>query len=100
MALEPLASQQQVAAFGPEGLLVPIIQVAYHNDLWWSIPTNMSGQLYENHRMGRDALYMWDGDPGPKIRWYKIDFENMVQTNTTSNRQRSVRIVWMRPGDM
>ena len=100
MALEPLASQQQVAAFGPEGLLVPIIQVAFHNDLWWSIPTNISGQLYENHCMGRGALYMCDSGPGPNMRWYKIDFENMVQTNITSNRQRSVRIVWMRPGDI
>ena len=113
MAVAALAPQEQLMMLGPQGQwLIPIIQVAYHNDLWWSIPAEMSGQLYDHYCMGRDARYTWDWGPQGRIgSWkpdgeemhinrYMVDFVNMVQTNIDNNRKRSVRIVWMRAQDM
>ena len=39
---------------------VPIIEVAFKNDLWWSIPRAASRDLYEEFEQGLDAGYIWD----------------------------------------
>jgi hypothetical protein len=92
--------------------LIPIVEVAFNSDMWWSIPEEISRQLYENYSSGLDAGYTWDWGPdGRRGSWqpddietrinrYKIDFVNMVQTNIDNERKRSVRIVWVRPEDV
>ena len=91
---------------------VPIVEVAYNDGKWWSIPPAMSAQLYEKHTRNEDAIYTWDwGENGrtgawspdgedTKISRYKIDFVAGVQTNIDNNRKRSIRIVWVRPQDV
>ena len=40
---------------------VPVIEVAFNNGMWWSIPSEMSQALYEKHLQGeQDIGYTWD----------------------------------------
>ena len=78
---------------------VPIIEVAYTHDRWWSLPPNMSAELYARKVNNQDAGYTWDwGEGGPNR--YTIDFTNNVQTNIDNGRRRSIRIIWVRPQDL
>ena len=38
-----------------ERITVPIVEVAFGYGKWWSIPQEMSAQLYEKHANGQDA---------------------------------------------
>ena len=94
------------------GSKVPIIEVAFKNGHWWSIPQDMSAQLYAKHVQGEDADYTWDwGDGGRVGSWrpegaessinrYRIDFVSRIQTNIDNGRKRSIRIVWVHPQDI
>ena len=95
-----------------EHLTVPIIEVAFNNGQWWSIPQEMSAQLYAKHAEGMDAGYTWDwGEGGRAGSWrpegeetrinrYIIDFVSCIQTNIDNGRKRSIRVVWVRPQDI
>ena len=43
---------------------IPIVEVAFNSDKWWSMPEEMSGQLYEKYINGQDGGYAWDWGPG------------------------------------
>ena len=36
---------------------VPIIEVAFNEGMWWSMPQEMSAELYGFHAKGQDAAY-------------------------------------------
>ena len=85
---------------------VPIFEVAFRNGMWWSIPADMSQQMYENYRNKKDVGYTWDwgksryGTPAPegkltRINRYVIDFNTWEQRNLDTDRRRSVRLVWV-----
>ena len=111
-------AQQQSAApehfgIGAENpMKVPIVKVAYEYDKWWSIPQEMSAQLYDKYVNGQDAVYTWDwGEGGRTGSWkpegeethinrYVIDFVTGVQTNLDNQRKRSIRIIWVRRQDV
>ena len=94
------------------GLTVPIIEVAYKNGKWWSIPQDVSAQMYALHTQGQDAVYAWDwGEDGRVGSWkhegentsinrYKIDFVSGIQTNLDNERKRSIRVAWVRRQDI
>ena len=98
--------------FGTSSNLIPIVEVAFKSDKWWSIPEEMSRQLYEKYMSEQDAGYTWDWGPDGRrgswqpddmetsIKRYVIDFVSMVQTNVDNSRKRSVRIVRVRPQDV
>ena len=50
-----------------------MVEVAFGNDKLWSIPQEMSAQLYDKYVNGQDAVYTWDWekadvlDPGSRI---------------------------------
>ena len=91
---------------------VPIIEVAYTYDRWWSLPPAESAKLYAFKVNDQDGSYVWDwGEDGRIGSWrpngenthinrYKVDFINNVQTNLDNGRKRSIRIVWVRPQDL
>ena len=95
-----------------EHMKVPIVEVAFRDGTWWSIPQEMSAQLYDKYINGEDAGYTWDwGEGGRAGSWkpdgevtsinrYVIDFATGVQTNTDNQRKRSIRIIWVRPQDV
>ena len=93
--------------------LIPVIEVAFRNDTWWTIPQFISEPLYQAYIARLDlAGYTWDWGPGNRLgSWkpdgedtsinrYVIDFRNMVQTNIDNQRKHSVRIVWLRRQDL
>ena len=41
-------------------LRIPIIEVAFSKGMWWSIPQEMSAELYARCEDGQDAVYTWD----------------------------------------
>ena len=84
-----LAAQQ-------EGM-VPIVEVAFRDGKWWSIPQETSAELYDKYVNGQDAGYTWDC--GNSIDRYVIDFSAGVQTNTDNQRKHSIRLTWVRPQD-
>ena len=88
--------------------LVPIIEVDFRHGKWWSIPTDMSAQIYGLYKSGQNAVYTWDWGDSREGTWrpddeitsinrYIIDFETMEQKNLDTDRKRSVRIVWTIP---
>ena len=87
--------------------VVPIVEVAFRNDMWWSMPQALSAALVATMNRGEDAVYTWDWGPdGRKGSWapdgattsvnrYMLDFRRMVQRNMDNNRERSIRIVYV-----
>ena len=87
---------------------VPGVTEHVRNGKWWSIPLEMSSQLYEKYVQDQDAVNTWDWGEGGRIgSWtpdgeetninrYKIDFVNCVQVNLDNQRKRSIRVVWVR----
>ena len=47
----PQLTMRRAAELG----LVPIIEVAFKNGMWWPIPKEMSRLLYERYEAGEDA---------------------------------------------
>lgn len=75
--------------------LQPIIEVAFHNQMWWPLPadTCTSYNLFEAATRGAQAYYSF-GE-----RNYEIDFNKMEQVNTSNGRRRSVRLLWLARGN-
>ena len=73
---------------------VPIIEVAFNNGMWWSIPSEMSQALYEKHLQGeQDIVYTWDWGENRTGSWvhdnqdtsinrYLLDFDAREQQKT------------------
>ena len=91
------------------GQLVPIIEVAFKKDVWWSMPAEMSAQIYQMHFNGEDVVYTLDwgasrpGSFAPEgelipINRYRIDFQTWEQVNIGNGRRRSVRLVFLHGG--
>ena len=89
--------------------LVPIIEVAFKKEVWRSMPTEMSAQIYQKYLNGEDVVYTWDwgaSRPGSfatageqiSINRYMIDFQTMEQVNIGNGRRRSVRLVCLHGG--
>ena len=90
--------------------MLPVIEVAFENNTWWSLPRDVSQNILELHSQGQDAIYTWDweknrpgswmpeGPDGPHstINRYRVDLINMLQTNIDNGRKRSVRVAWVR----
>ena len=72
----------------------PIVEVAFPNNMWWSLPAETSKDVWEAHLRGEVALYTCEE------RSYKIDFETMEQENTENGRRRSIRLLWLQASDV
>ena len=90
---------------------VPIIEVAFKNGLWWSIPEAASRDLYEELEQGLDAGYIWDWREPMTESWvneceatnisrYVIYYMQKCQHNIDSHSIRSMRVAWVRPADV
>ena len=87
----------------------PIIEIAFRNGMWWSLPQDMSQRLYDKYVASEsDIGYTWDWGPsrtgswspqdeGTSINRYLLDFKRMEQTNIDNHRMRSFGIVWVLP---
>ena len=58
------ASDEQMASSGASehalwNGLVPIVEVAFAHDKWWSMPAELSRQLYEKYVGQENASYAW-----------------------------------------
>jgi hypothetical protein len=91
--------------------LVPILEVAFRHDMWWSLPVDMSARLLEHYENNQDAVYTWDwGDARTgsfcpngettNINRYRLNFETWEQENIDNGRRRSVRFVWTITGSV
>ena len=87
---------------------VPIVEVAFGCDKWWSLPQELSAKLYDRYVSGHPAKYAWQGQEPFQYRnipssdtddvnRYVIDFNTSVQTNMDDLCERSIRIIWVRP---
>ena len=103
--MDSVAKANTDSAAQPAGY-IPMIEVA-----WWSIPPEMSQEIYEHCKKGEDAVYTWDwgdarsgswrpNDEETLINRYLIDFWAMEQRNIDNDRRRTVRIVWVCPADV
>ena len=90
--------------------MVPIIEVAFRHGMYWSIPQEISQQIYEKYQEGQNAGYTWDWGDSREGTWrpegeatsinrYIIDFDTMEQTNIDTQGRRPIRIVWTRRTD-
>ena len=88
---------------------IPIFEVAFRHGMWWSIPAEMSQQIYHKYTNQEDAVYTWDWGDARAGSWqpdgeetsinrYMIDFETWEQRNLDNDRRRSVRLVWVTAG--
>ena len=85
-------------------LRIPIIEVAFSKGMWWSIPQEMSAELFAKFKAGQDAGYTWDWGDSREGSWipdgeetsinrYIIDVETMCQRNVENDRTRKVKMV-------
>ena len=88
---------------------IPIFEVAFRHGMWWSIPAEMSQQIYHKYTNQEDAVYTWDWGDARAGSWqpdgeetsinrYMIDFQAWEQRNLDNDRRRSVRLVWVTAG--
>ena len=107
-AVQPVRSDSDSAAQPGK---VPIIEVAFNDGKWWSIPWEMSQALYEKHLQGENAGYTWDWGEHRTGSWvhdnqdtsmnrYVIDFDAMEQKNIDNGRLRTIRVAWVDPPDV
>ena len=107
-AVQPVRSDSDNAAQPGK---VPIIEVAFNNGMWWSIPWEMSQALYEKHLQGENAGYTWDWGEHRTGSWvpdsqdmsvnrYVIDFDAMEQKNIDNGRLRTIRVAWVHHVDV
>ena len=91
-------------------LRIPIIEVAFSKGMWWSIPQEMSAELFAKFEAGQDAVYTWDWGDSRKGSWkpddeetsinrYMIDFVHKQQRNIDNGRMRTIRVIWVRQED-
>ena len=87
-------------------LRIPIIEVAFSKGMWWSIPREMSAQLFAKFEAGQDAGYTWDWGDSREGSWkpvgeetsinrYMIDFVRKQQKNIDNGRMRTIRLIWI-----
>ena len=73
--------------------------------MWWSLPPEMSAQIYDKYKSAENAGYTWDWGDSREGTWrphdeptsinrYIINFETMEHMNLDTEWKRSVRIVW------
>ena len=90
---------------------VPIIEVAFKKDMWWSIPQEESAEIYQQFLKGKDAGYIWDWRDSRSGSWapngetttinrYVVDLHAKQQRNIDNGSLRSVRVVWMDRSDL
>ena len=108
-AVQPVRSDFENAAQPGK---VPIIEVAFNNDMWWSIPQVMSQGLYEKYLHGeQDIGYTWDwgerrtgsyvhDGQDTSINRYILDFDAREQRNLDNGRRRKIRVVWVDYADL
>ena len=108
-AVQPVRSDSDNAAQPGK---VPIIEVAFNNGMWWSIPWEMSQALYEKHLQGeQDIGYTWDWGEHRTGSWlhdnqetsinrYLINFDAREQTNIDNGRLRTIRLAWVDHADV
>ena len=88
------------------GASIPIIEVAFKDGMWWSIPPEMSAAIFEKFDAGQDAAYTWDWGESRQGAWrpegeqtsinrYTIDFARRRQTNIDNGRMRTIRVIWI-----
>ena len=89
------------------GAVVPIIEIAHGEGMWWSLSAGLSRQLLDTHLAGAVLVsFVWDWHEkragsyrleGKKttISRYLLDFNTFKQTNTDNHRARSFRIIWV-----
>ena len=97
---------------GAQPSKVPIIEAAFNNGKWWSIPANISQALYEKHLRGEEDIgYVWDWgddrtgswvheDQETNLNRYVIKFDTKEQKNIDNGRLRTIRIVWVDHADL
>ena len=83
---------------------IPIVQVAFADEMWLSLPLAMSRRVYEKMLAGENAQYEWLSDNPKKrkrtVNRYEIDWASKTQRNLENGRKRSCRIVWGRQEDV
>ena len=81
---------------------VPIVEVAFGKGMYWSMPSALSAQVY--NQLVQPVVAQWDlaytwewGMDGevPSCNWYVIDVANMTQRNLNTKCQRDIRVVWV-----
>ena len=108
-AVQPVRSDFENAAQPGK---IPIIEVAFNNDMWWSFPQVMSQGLYEKYLHGeQDIGYTWDwgerrtgsyvhDGQDTSINRYILDFDAREQRNLDNGRRRTIRVVWVDHADL
>ena len=95
-AVQPFRSDFENAAQPGK---VPIIEVAFNNDRWWSMPQVMAQSLYEKYLHGEEHInYTWIFEDKSTNR-YILDFDAREQTNLDNGRRRTIRVVWVDHAD-
>ena len=88
----------------------PVIEVAFKDGHWWSIPQELSEWIYWTSLTAPCVRYTWDwgntrqgsfvehaedgSSQATTINRYTLDFESMTQTNVDNQRKRTFRVCW------
>ena len=77
--------------------VVPIVEVAYPNDMWKQLPLETSRGLLEEYWKGYHSGYTWDWGQQHGKDHYILDFNTGIQRNVDSGTIRHIRVIWLHP---
>lgn len=87
---------------------VPIIEIAYPNDKWWSISPETSRDMVDARLRNEPAIYVYDWRKERKGSWetddqdknysrYELHLDEGIQINMDNQRRRDLRLLWVDP---
>ena len=76
---------------------VPIVEVAYENDMWMQLPLETSRDLLEIHWKGAKSGYTWDWGQQHGKENYILDFNTGMQRSVQAGTIRNIRVIWLHP---
>ncbi len=77
--------------------VVPIVEVAYENDMWLQLPLETSRALLELYwsedETGYGYTFDWGQQHGPDH--YLLDFNTGMQRSVRNGTLRNIRVIWI-----
>ena len=86
---------------------VPVIEIAYPKNMWWSLPRETSAAILEERKMNTIVGFVWDWgnesqgtfrpeDKATGLSRYELDFSTHTQTNLDNNFVRPFRVAMVK----
>jgi hypothetical protein len=89
-----------LSAPGLETHLVPIFEIMYADGMLWSLPQELSNEIYENTYGAQSNWIVKEVESKGQFQAYIFDMEKMEYINIEADHQGPLRLAWISPGEL